>query len=650
METRIMAIKFSDITGVGIPYGNTAGRPASPTTGKLYSNGEAQRLELYTSAGSWENIVQEVPGVSSITGNYSQQTNSGVITIYGTNFVNGAYATAIGTDGSQITASSTAYNSLVQLTATFTGLSNSNEPYDVKVTNPSNLFGIIPDALYVNASPVWQTTAGSLGSFTEEIAMSVSATATDSDSTITYALASESTLPSGVTLNSSSGLISGTLPTISSNTTYSFTINASDGINTIPRAFSFISKNKINWSTSSGTLGTIYDAARTSSSFQLSSTGVSLVTYSLTSGSLPAGMTINSTGLISGSISSGVLTDTTYSFTVTASDGVSADTPRDFSILLKAPVVTTFLYTGSDQDFTLPAGVKKFRVNMWGAGGGGERGTSPGGGGSGGHVSGLVDIENASFVSAYGANKNSFKIVVGRGGNRNTYFSGTNRNPFYGGGGYGKDCYSFITGNEMADGGGLTGIFANVASSVFSLSGTRDTSSGSYTVTSGVSTSNVVAISGGGGGASDSHYGGAGGGLVGGSDTSGASTGGTQSGGGSGTSHAQGLFLLGGATYDLNTQSTSVNSVRGGGGGGGYYGGAGADGNREAGGGGSSYVGYLLETVNTQGTVGATGGVNPPQNSNSLYPSDSSGFLVGSGGPGNGTAGAGGHGACVIVY
>jgi hypothetical protein len=238
METRIMAIKFSDITGGGIPFGNNAGRPANPGTGKLYSNGEAQRLELYTAAGSWENIVQEVPGVSSISGNYSEATDSGVITIYGTNFVNGAYATAIGTNGVQINATSTTYNSLVQLTATFTGLSNTNEPYDIKVTNPSNLFGIIPDALYINASPVWQTASGSLGTFNEQVSISISATGTDSDSTVTYALDSGSSLPSGDTLNSSTGVITGKLPNITSNTTYSFTINASDGLNIIPRAFS----------------------------------------------------------------------------------------------------------------------------------------------------------------------------------------------------------------------------------------------------------------------------------------------------------------------------------------------------------------------------------------------------------------------------
>ena len=72
----------------GIPYGNTAGRPAA-VTGQPYFNGETARLEMYTATG-WQNIVQEVPGVASITGNYSEATNSGTIVIQGTNFVSGA--------------------------------------------------------------------------------------------------------------------------------------------------------------------------------------------------------------------------------------------------------------------------------------------------------------------------------------------------------------------------------------------------------------------------------------------------------------------------------------------------------------------------------------------------------------------------------
>jgi len=225
----------------GIPFGNTAGRPAA-VTGQPYFNGETARLEMYTATG-WQNIVQEVPGVASISGTYSESENSGTITIQGTNFISGAIASAIGTNGTEVIASSTTYNSLVQLTAVFNNLSNANEPYDIKVTNPSNLFGLIPDALYINASPVWQTASGSLGTFNEQVSITLSAlSATDSDSTITYALASGSTLPSGVTLNSATGVISGTLPDISSDTiTYNFTINATDGVNTIPRTFSITS-------------------------------------------------------------------------------------------------------------------------------------------------------------------------------------------------------------------------------------------------------------------------------------------------------------------------------------------------------------------------------------------------------------------------
>ena len=226
----------------GIPYGNTAGRPAA-VTGQPYFNGETNRLELYTVGSGWQNIIQEVPGVASITGTYSEAANSGTITIAGTNFVTGAIASAIGTNGVEIQATSTTYNSLVQLTAVFTGLSNANEPYDIKVTNPSNLFGMIPDALYINASPVWVTSSGSLGTFTEQVSITLSAlSTTDSDSsTITYALASGSTLPLGVSLNSSTGIVSGTLPDIATDTTYSFTVNATDGLNIIPRTFSITS-------------------------------------------------------------------------------------------------------------------------------------------------------------------------------------------------------------------------------------------------------------------------------------------------------------------------------------------------------------------------------------------------------------------------
>jgi hypothetical protein len=341
METR-MTIKFSDITGGGIPYGNNAGRPANPGIGKLYSNGESARLELYTQSSGWQNIIQETPGVSSITGNYLESTGSGTITISGTNFVSGAYATAIGTNGVQIDAASTTFNSLVQLTATFTGLSGANEPYDIKVTNPSNLFGMLPDALYVNNNPTWTTPAGSLGTFAEQVNATIYALGVSDDSVITYSLASGSTLPSGVTL-SSAGVISGTLPDISSNTTYTFTVNATDGLNpVISRTFSFVSNAAPIWVTSAGSLGSYMNNTSISTP-ALSVTDTDSVTYSLASGSsLPSGLSLSSsTGVISGTLPV-VSSDTIYDFTINATDGVNVIS-RAFSITSNIPVLAEYL-------------------------------------------------------------------------------------------------------------------------------------------------------------------------------------------------------------------------------------------------------------------------------------------------------------------
>ena len=230
----------------GIPYGNTANRPTG-VTGQPYFNGELGRLEIYTQSTGWQNAVPEIPTIGSISGVYLESTNSGIITIYGTNFVEGAYATAIGSNSVPVNAGSTTFNSSAQLTASFTGLSAAYEPYDIKVTNPSNIFGIYPDALFVNNVLSWQTSAGSLGTFSEQVSVSVSVNATDPDSTITYSLANGSSLPSGVTLNSSTGVISGTLPDITTDTTYTFTINASDGANSaVPRTFSITSIATIN--------------------------------------------------------------------------------------------------------------------------------------------------------------------------------------------------------------------------------------------------------------------------------------------------------------------------------------------------------------------------------------------------------------------
>jgi len=230
-----MAIRSSGTSG--IPFGGTTGRPANPGNGQPYFNGDIGRLELYTSGTGWQNIVQETPGVASVSGHYYESDNFGTFTVSGTNFVSGAIAYAIGTNGIEYQASTTTYNSLVQLTVTFSNLSAAYEPYDVKVTNPSNLFGLLPDAFYINQAPIWSTASGSLGTFPQG-AVSVQLSATDAESnSLTYSLISGS-LPTGLSV-SSTGLISGT--NTANPGTYSFVISASDGYNTaVNRSLSMI--------------------------------------------------------------------------------------------------------------------------------------------------------------------------------------------------------------------------------------------------------------------------------------------------------------------------------------------------------------------------------------------------------------------------
>lgn len=225
----------------GVPFGNNAARPINPQTGQPYFNGEEKRLELYTSTG-WQNIVSETPGVVSVSGVYRQSNATNSLEITGTNFTAGAIASVIGTNGVEVNANSTTVNSIVSITAVFSGLSSAYEPYDLKVTNTSNLFGLLPDSLYVNDTPVWTTSSGLLGTFYSYLqgSVNISLVATDSESpNLTYSISSGS-LPSGVTLNSSSGVISGTIPYINNTTTYSFSVSASDGVESSVRPFTIL--------------------------------------------------------------------------------------------------------------------------------------------------------------------------------------------------------------------------------------------------------------------------------------------------------------------------------------------------------------------------------------------------------------------------
>ena len=146
----------------------------------------------------------------------------------------------IGNNGTSHTSPSVAVNSASQITARVHGsVSNSNEPYDVKVTNASGLASTLEDAFNVNAAPVWTTNAGNLATIADNATgthATVAATDPESD-TVTYS----GTVGGGMSINSTTGNITGDPTDVSSNTTVSFTLNAtSSGINTTSRNFNII--------------------------------------------------------------------------------------------------------------------------------------------------------------------------------------------------------------------------------------------------------------------------------------------------------------------------------------------------------------------------------------------------------------------------
>jgi hypothetical protein len=185
--------------------------------------------------------------------------------------------------------------------------------------------------------------------------------------------------------------------------------NAS-GLSAVYESVGTVDRDPI-WTTNAGTLDVIYDLDRLSYGYSLQASdpdGTS-VTFSIVSGALPAGLTLNSsTGFISGTVGA-VPSDTVYPFTVRATGGNSQYEDRSFSFVVKKPVVQTFSYTGSTTSFTTPSGVTKLDILVVGGGGGG--GGISGGGGGGGVVYGTIPTSPGT----------TYPVYVGAGGSRANY-------------------------------------------------------------------------------------------------------------------------------------------------------------------------------------------------------------------------------------
>ena len=213
-----------------------------------------------------------------------------------------------------------------------------------------------------DTEPVWSIASGSIGSGMEGTAFSRAVIATDPEGNpITFTVSNGTSLPGNLTISvqptytvegtttvlvigSNTVTISGTLPEVSADTTYNFTLAAYDGRNTAYRTFSIDVKDHVSpvWSTASGSLGEGFSGEGFNYSLAATSPNSLPLTFTVNSGTFPSTMSLSTTGVISGNEPI-VVANTTYNFVVTLSDGTFS-VNRAFSISNKpnaAPVWVT---------------------------------------------------------------------------------------------------------------------------------------------------------------------------------------------------------------------------------------------------------------------------------------------------------------------
>ena len=186
-------------------------------------------------------VAETKPTITSISPNTIDNTQTQIV-ITGTNFEITPNVELISTTGAITLADTVTRNSSTQLTINATLATDGT--YFIRVeNNDGNAVRSSTALLTVSDAPAWTTAAGSLGTFASGSAISVTVAATSATS---FAVQSGS-LPGGLSLNTSSGVISGTESGATAETTYNFTIRATDAEGqTADRAFSITITVAIN--------------------------------------------------------------------------------------------------------------------------------------------------------------------------------------------------------------------------------------------------------------------------------------------------------------------------------------------------------------------------------------------------------------------
>jgi CSLREA domain-containing protein len=201
-------------------------------------------------------------------------------------------------------------------------------PLVITMTDANGFTGSRRYTLTISAGTAPSITSANNTTFTVGTAGSFTVTATGSPAPT---LSQSGTLPSGITFNTGTGVLSGT-PAAGTGGTYNLTLTANNGVNpnatqnftlTVNQAPAITSANNTTFTV--GTAG----------SFTMTKTGFPVPSLSQ-SGTLPNGVTFNtSTGVLSGTPAAG--TGGTYNLSFTASNGVNPNATQNFTLTVNTP-------------------------------------------------------------------------------------------------------------------------------------------------------------------------------------------------------------------------------------------------------------------------------------------------------------------------